>query len=158
MAFSDRIHESIRGRNLGFEFISSARHGSTQGGRMLAGPDAYRQLNTTAESTGTNLRAFGVSVLVDSSAGSSQVWTLDPPIPGVEKTVVFSSTANTQYLRVSTGATITIITATQGTTKCVVSSTATAAQTLQLVGVTTAVWAAVPSAISSGVLSFTTST
>ena len=159
MAFNDRINESIRGRNLGFEYVSSARHGSTQGGRMLTGPDAYRGHVSTAESTATPLRAFGVSYLIDSSAGSSQVWKLDPPIPGVVKTIIFGSSGNTQYLSLnplsSVASVVTVITATQGTTKSVIASSAQP-QALRLVGVTTAVWAA--GSISSGVLSFTTTT
>ena len=157
MAFSDRINESIRGRTLGFEFLSSAKHGTTKTGRMLVGPEVLRIGNTTAETTATNLAAYGQSVLNNSSAGSSQVFTLDPPIPGVQKTVVFNSTVNTQYLRASTDASITFITATQGTTKCIIASTNLSAAALTLVGITTAVWAAHGS-ISTGHFNFTTST
>ena len=157
MAFSDRINESIRGRNLGFEFLSSGKHGTTKTGRMLVGPEVLRLGNTTAETTATNLAAYGQSVLNNSSAGSSQVFTLDPPIPGVQKTVVFNSTVNTLYLRASTDATITFLTATQGTTKCVVASTGLASAALTFIGITTAIWSAMGS-ISSGHFNFTTST
>jgi hypothetical protein len=158
MSFETRIHESIRGRNLGFEFISSATHGSTQGGRMLVGPEALRAKNSTAESTGTNLRAFGHSVLNNSSAGSSQVWMLDPPIPGVQKSVIFNTTVNTQYLRASTDASITFLSATQGTTKCILSCTGTALGLVNLIGITTAVWGILPANLSSGYLLLSTST
>ena len=157
MAFSDRINESIRGRNLGFEYISSGKHGTSKTGRFLVGPEVLRLGNTTAETTATNLAAYGQSVMNNSSAGSSQVFTLDPPIPGVQKTIVFNTTAATQYLRASTDASITFITATQGTTKCVIASTNLSAAALTLIGLTTSIWATM-GAISTGHFNFTTST
>ena len=63
MAFSDRINESIRGRNLGFEFLSSGKHGTTKAGRLLVGPDNQRMRHSTAETTASNLWPFGVAVL-----------------------------------------------------------------------------------------------
>ena len=90
MAYSDRIHESIRGRNLGFEFISSGTHGSTQGGRMMVGPDAYRGSHSSAETTSKNLRAFGLTAFGTTSTGtgSSAVYTLDPPVPGTGPKII----------------------------------------------------------------------
>jgi len=90
MAFADRINESIRGRNLGFEFISSGKHGSTQGGRMMVGPDAYRALHSSVETTSKNLRPFGLTGFGTTSTGtgSSAVYTIDPPVPGTGPKII----------------------------------------------------------------------
>jgi hypothetical protein len=153
MAFADRINESIRGRNLGFEFLSSGKHGTTKTGKLLVGPEASRQYHTTGDTTGVNLAPFGVSVLDNSSAGSSQVFTLDPPIPGLDKTLVFMTSANTLYVKTANGETIV---SSMASTFTVIKSTGTVAGMVKLTPVSTAKWVATP--ISSGSIAFAVST
>jgi hypothetical protein len=87
MAFATRINESIRGRNLGFEFITSGVHGSTQGGRLLVGPESQRVTNTTAETTAKNLRAWGFSIFGVTNA-DTPVYAIDPPVPGAGPKII----------------------------------------------------------------------
>lgn len=139
MAYSTAIHESIRGRNLGFEFISSGKHGSTQAGRFIVGAESYREHHSSAETTGTNLKAYGHSVLT--TVGSSAVFILDPPIPGVEKTVTFHTTlTNPIYLKASSSSVNFL--SSQGTTAfpVLVSSQGIYA-TLRLMALSTGAWA-----------------
>jgi hypothetical protein len=147
MAFADRINESIRGRNLGFEFLSSGKHGTIKTGKLLVGPEAARSYYSTAETTAVNVPAFGHSILT--TAVSSGVYTLDPPIPGVEKSVVFHTTgANPIYLKGANGEGFA---STQGTSLPTLVSSQTAYAALKLIGVTTALWAVVGS-LSSGLI------
>ena len=141
MAFETRINESIRGRNLGFEQISSGMHGSTQGGRVLVGPETLRNAATTADTTAKNLRAFGYSVLT--TAQSSGVYIIDPPMPGVQKSITFHTTAGSAspiYLKTANGETIGT---TQGTTMSILVSSQTGYYCLTMVALTTAAWAVV---------------
>lgn len=159
MAFENSIITSIFGRRLGLQSMSSAQTGSIAGRKseFLAGPDALRMGVTTVETTSVNLKAHGLSIL--STVSSSAVFTIDPPIPGIEKTIVFNSTATSAspiYLRLSTGATITVNTSV-GTTLCVFSSTVNAPVTLRLIGITTAVWGMV-SPVSTAYIGQSTST
>ena len=138
MAFSDRINESIRGRNLGFEFLSSGKHGTTKTGRMLVGPETLRVGVTTAETTAVNLAAYGISVVAAATAASSAVYTIDPPIPGVIKTIiggtangpfyVKTSTAASEFFQTSAGSTFTTI------------KISSLGGGFQLAGITTALW------------------
>lgn len=104
MAFKTRIRESIWGRRLGLQVLSSVQAGSTQNMPLdlLVGPEALRIDVTTDESTGTNLKAYGLSNL---STESSGVHTLDPPIPGISKTIVCTGGA-TEYVKTRNGETI----------------------------------------------------
>lgn len=154
MAFSDRINESIRGRSLGFEFLSSGKHGTTKTGRMLVGPEVLRLAVTTAETTATNLSALGFSLLTTSV--SSGVYTLDPPIPGCAKTIVFGTTAASAspiYLKTANGE---FINSTQGTTMSVLISSQTQYATVKLAGVTTSIWAVLGGLSSASIRATTT--
>lgn len=92
MAYGSKILTSIFGRRLGLQRLSTAQSGGSQD-EFLVGPDDFRVGVTTAESTATNLKPFGISIDLGTSAGSSAVYTLEPPVPGVRK-VLASSTAN----------------------------------------------------------------
>jgi hypothetical protein len=76
MAYNSKITTSKHGRRLGLQAMSSAETGSSRGRyEFLVGPDSFRVEATTNESTATNLKPFGVSKLISSSAASSQVYT-----------------------------------------------------------------------------------
>lgn len=154
MAYFGRYTTSLYGRRFGLQTLTSAVFGNSKKGEMLVGPEDIRKETSTAETTSANLRAWGVSVLANSSAGSSQVWTLDPPIMGVEKTIVFNSTVNTQYVKTANGETIL---STQGSSATTLRSSQLTNPTVRLVPVSTAIWG-VLGQLSSAFISATTTT
>lgn len=144
MSYGSNIITSLFGRRLGLQPLSSAASGSGRAGEvpdMLVGPESLR-MGVNAGSTARNLPAYGVSNLSGTSAASSSVYTLDPPIPGVEVYLNFNSSANSPtYVKTANGETII---SSQGTTFSVIKSTNGAANgVLHLIGITTAVWSAV---------------
>lgn len=156
MAFNSGYITSIFGRRLGLQELSSAQSGGTRTPKpeYLVGPDALRQAVTTAETTSNNLYPHGVSYLTTSV--SSGVYTLDPPVPGVPKTLVFgTSGADPQYVRASTDASIVFVSS-QGSTFSVLSSSQTIRSAVTLMGVTTAIWQVIGSLSSAYIRASTT--
>lgn len=139
MAFENNIITSVYGRRLGLQRLSTSQSGAIAGrnAEFIAGPDGLRVGVTTAETTATNLRAHGVSFLNGTSAASSSVYVIDPPIPGIHKTVVFSSANTPIYLRTANAETFR--TTADSTIATVLSSTLTGC-TVELIGLTTAMW------------------
>lgn len=154
MAWNSNIITSLFGRRLGLQLMSTAQTGGSRGAKdFLVGPDAFRVENSTAETTSTNLNPFGYSVLT--TASSSGVYTIDPPIPGVEKTLVFFTTGtNPIYVKTANNEQIGT---TQMTTATVIASSQTNLAAIRLIGVSTAQWMAMGS-VSSGYLKLSTST
>lgn len=137
MAYNSEILTSLRGRRIGLQAVSSAKSGSNHGRReFLVGPDDFRIETSTAETTSTNLKSFGVSICPGTSAGSSAVYTLDPPIPGVRKIVgtstsngpVFIKTANSETIQSTVGSSFTTV------------KISSLGGMFELVGLTTAIW------------------
>ena len=137
MAYQNSINTSLYGRRFGLQNMSTAQHGGLLPVDLLVGPEALREAVTTAEATGTAVKAYGVSFLPGTSAASSSVYVLDPPIPGVRKTVVFSSGTTPQDLKTKNGETFR--TTADSTIATVISSTLTGA-VAELIGLTTAMW------------------
>jgi hypothetical protein len=107
MSYGSKILTSIFGRRLGLQRMSSAETGGTRGtNEFLVGPESLRLGATTAETTSTNLQPFGLSVLPGTSAGSSAVYTLDPPIPGVMKFIAGSTDNGPVFVKTANGETI----------------------------------------------------
>lgn len=146
MSYGDRILTSIYGRRLGLQLHSTAQTGGRAPFDTLVGAECVRQGGSTAESTGTNLQAFGFSVLAGTTAGSSSVYVLDPPVVGVEKKIVFASTSITLYLKTANSETFL---SSLGTSFTVLKSTQNAGASVGLIGLTTAVWG-VLTALSTG--------
>lgn len=135
----NRITTSKHGKRLGLQAHSTVGTGGSRGPcEFLVGPDEFRMETTTADTTSSNLRAYGVSYLPGTSAGSSCVYTLDPPIPGVSK-YIYGSTANGPFL---------IKTANSETIQSTVGSSFTTVEIsslgggFRLIGLTTAIWVA----------------
>jgi len=135
---------SIHGRKLELETVSSVQTGGAHGETAFLTGDmrGVRALVTTANTTSTNVRPYGVQFLPSSSVASSQVYTLDPPIPGVGVTIV-NSTAGTCYLRMNASSTMSGITLTssQGPVDTTIKASSKGGAH-QLIGVTTAKWMA----------------
>ncbi len=154
MSYGNNILTSIHGRRLGLQQHSTAQSGGRAPFDTLVGAEGVRLGVTTAESTGTNLQAFGVSVMNGTSAGSSSVYVLDPPVPGVEKKLVFASTSITLYLKTANSETFL---SSLGSSFTTLKSTQNAGASVSLVGLTTAVWS-VLCALSTGSIAGATST
>lgn len=137
MAYGSEIVTSVHGRRLGLQRLTTAASGSAHGAReFLVGPDDFRVDTTTAETTSTNLQAWGVSVCPGTSAASSAVYTLDPPIPGVRKIIgastgngpVFVKTANSETIQTTVGSSFTTV------------KISSIGGMFELIGLTTAIW------------------
>ena len=141
MSWADRITNTLFGRRLGLQQATTNVTGSGRTGQVLdliVGAEAVRMGVSTAETTGSNIQAFGVSFLT--TVSSSAVFTLDPPIPGVEKTLQFNSSATSAspiYVKTANNETFSSSVMTSGT---VLSSSANAVGPVRLIGLTTAVW------------------
>ena len=148
MAFKTKYTTSVHGRRLGLQAMTTPETGSGRGKHdFLVGPEALRVDHSTAETTSSNLKPFGVSVLT--TAISSGVFTIDPPIPGVTKTLVFHTTGSGAiYVKTANGETIS---STQTTTASIIASSLTAYAVVTLVPVSTGAWA-VAGSVSSGYL------
>jgi len=159
MAFpTNRLVTTIFGRRLGLTPLSSAQSGSGRNGEipdLLVGPEAL-QNGINAGTTSRNLPAYGVNNISGTSAASSSVYTLDPPIPGVPVFLNFTSSANSPYyVKTANGETIV---SSQGTTFSVIKSTNGAANgILGLMGITTSIWAAI-SGVSTATFALSTTT
>ena len=154
MSYGDKITTSIHGRRLGLQLHSTAQSGGRAPFDSVVGAEAIRFGTSTAESTGTNLQAFGTSVLNGTTAGSSSVYVLDPPVPGIEKNIIFNSTSITLYVKTANSETFL---STLGTSMTTLKSTQNAGASVALIGLTTAVWAVLGS-LSTGSIVGATST
>lgn len=134
--YFSKVITSVHGRRLGLSVLSSGESGNSKKLEFLVGPDAFRNLVSTAETTSTNLSPSGYSHVRGTSADSSSVFTIDPPIPGVEKTLYFNSTGNTAcYVKTANSETFH---STVGSSHTVLKSTI--GGIARLIGVTTAIW------------------
>lgn len=137
MAFGSQILTSIYGRRLGLQTMSSAQTGGSKGAKdYLVGPAEFRAAVTTAETTSANVESHGTSYLPGTSAASSAVYTLDPPIPGVSKRVLFDSSNGPIYLKTANSETfLTTVGSTHTTIKA-----SSFGGSISLIGITTAIW------------------
>jgi hypothetical protein len=163
MSWASKITTSLFGSRLGLQTLTTNVTGTGQAGRtydVLVGAEAVRSDASTADSTATYLKPYGVSLLTTGlSADTTAIFRLDPPIPGVEKTIVWgSTTVGTMGSKItvtnSTGGGAGLQTSAGSSFTCASSS---AGAVLRLVGVTTALWAVVNGSTASG-FTFTTST
>lgn len=139
MSYNSNITTTLRGRRFGLQILSTVASGGSRGAQeYLVGPEGLRVATSTAESTATNLHPFGFSQLPVTTAASSQVYTIDPPVPGLSK-VVAGSTVGACYLKTANSETI-ITTAGSSFTTVKLSSLGGA---FMLVGLTTAQWASI---------------
>lgn len=137
MAWNRNITTSIYGRRLGLQTISSGQSGGSDGAvDYLVGPEAFRGDVNTAETTATNVSAFHVSLLPGTSAASSAVYTLDPPVPGVPKWIQGGVSNGPVYLKTANSETF-ISTVGSSFTTVKISSLGGG---FYLVGMTTATW------------------
>ena len=147
--YQGQIITSIYGRRLGLQRLSTAQSGGRLEREFLVGMEDIRVGLTTSESTGTNLSPTGISTLIGTSAASSAVYVLDPPIPSVRKVINFGSTINGPlYVRTKNAETIQTSGASTSAAATVILSSA--GGTIELIGYTTAIWLAVncPSTLS----------
>lgn len=135
MPYGNNILTNIYGRRLGLQPFSTAQSGAAINAEFIVGPDDIRRGLTTNESTGTAMAPAGISVLVGTSAASTPVFTMAPPIPGVKKTIVFGSTDSALYAKCASGCAI------AGTSLASTGATAIRSSgggAMELMGITTA--------------------
>lgn len=134
--FASKAFTSIFGRRMGLQTLTTADHGGRIPAEFLVGPEQVRVGNTTNASTGTNITPYGIHHLNGTSAGSSAVYTIDPPIPGVRCLINIGTTANGPvYLKTKNSETFNT---TLGTTFTTIKSSA--GGFYELIGLTTAVF------------------
>ena len=91
---------SIHGRRMGLQSFTTAQSGGSRGmAEFIVGPEALRYPTTTNQTTAQNVKAWGVTMLPGTSVGSSAVYVIDPPIPGVRSTIQFSTLNGPIHLR-----------------------------------------------------------
>ena len=141
MAYSQFITTSLHGKRFGLQEMSTSVSGSGIAGLVvsfLVGPADIRKATTTADTTAANLQAHGNSYLQGTSAGSSSVYTLDPPIPGVKKLITCGAANGPFYIKLANPATESILT-TAGSSWTVIKCSSLGGS-VELTGVTTALW------------------
>lgn len=131
--WANKITTSLFGRRFGIQRLTTGESGGNQGARdFIVGPEQFRMPVSTANTTSSNVPAYGVQVL------PGGVFTIDPPIPGVTAIIVGSSDT-AAYLKTN-AATETIMT-TLGSSDTVLAF-ASGGGVATLTGVTTARWVA----------------
>lgn len=151
MAWQNFITTMLYGRRFGLQQMSTTQTGTGQAGRVpefLTGAEDIRKESTTADSTGTNLKAWGASLLstgLVTATDSTSVFRLDPPIPGVEKTITWASTtvgtmATKIWVTVSTGGGAGLQTSGGSSFTCMSSSVG---NVVRLMGLSTSLYAVV---------------
>ena len=160
MAFEDKIITSVHGRRLGLQRVTTALSGGTLGDHeFLVGSFDGQRLNaTTADTTAASLTPFGMHTLNVSSVASSQVYFVDPPIPGTGPLWVMPVATDFAYLRIASSAlgAAPVVQTSAGSTFTTI-KLSTLGFGLQLVPMTTALWLAVGGSTATG-HSYTTST
>jgi hypothetical protein len=138
MSYATAITKSLFGRQLGLQLMSTSVTGGSRGPfDALVGAECVREGVSTGESTGTNLTAYGVSRVLGTSVASTPVFTLDPPVPGVRKTIDFASTDSALYVKMASGCAI------SGTSLATTGATvirSSGGGTAELIGLTTALF------------------
>lgn len=159
MSWANLITTTLFGRRLGLQAMTSSVTGTGVAGRapdFLTGAEQVRMGVTTAETTSVNAPAYGVSFFPGTSAASSAVYTLDPPIPGVQKFLNFNSTSQGPiYVKTANGETFN---STQGTTFSIIKSTNNQVGVLHLIGLTTATWGLSAAGLSTATFALSTTT
>lgn len=128
---------SLYGRRIGLRPMSTGQTGAHIAQEFLVGPDDQQRAVVT-ETTATNCAPSGISILPGTSAASSAVYTIDPPIPGVKKTVIGGTGNGPVYLKT---ANLESILSTIGSTFTTVKISSIGGA-FEMVGVTTAQWLA----------------
>lgn len=161
MAFPAKsLVTTLFGRRLGIAGMSTNQTGGLLQADFLVGAEDVQKLSSTADTTTNGLRAFGVSLLTTGlSVDTTSVFRLDPPIPGVEKTIVWGSTTvgtmgSKIFVTISTGNGGGFQTSNGSSFSCVASSNG---NVLRLMGLTTAIYAVVNGSTGSG-FGYTTTT
>lgn len=156
MAYATKTLTSIYGLRLGLQRMTPGVSGGTNSKDFLVGAEDIRREVSSAETTATGLRAFGISWLIGTSVASTPVFVLDPPIPGIRKVIHFGSTDSKLWFRTKNAEVIRSSGASTSATFTAVTSSA--GGTIALEGLTTAIWLAVncPSTLSGMSLAATT--
>ena len=153
MPYNRKITTTVHGSRLGLVVPSTNETGGAGKLEYVGGPDFFRQGGSTSDSTGTDLRPWGYHYLATSSAGSSQVYTIEPPIPGAGLVTIAGGTASEVYLKSKNSETF----ITSGGSSFTTINPSSLGFTIGLVAITTAVWGVLNGSTAAG-HAYTTST
>ena len=157
MAYQDKITSSIFGRRLGLQAMTTNQTGSGQSGRtaeFIVGAEDIRTPTSTSQTTATYIPAYGVTLLSSANtAATGAVVRLDPPIPGVRKSIIIASTQASQASTIQW-----LITASTGGAETFQSSwsssftvlSSSSPMVIRLEGISTSMWALMNSSASFG--------
>lgn len=137
MPYGNFILDSIKGRRLGLQRLTTTLSGAAKEHEFLVGPDGFREETSTADTTAVNLKAFGYHYLPGTSAASSAVYTIEPPIPGIRVFIFGSASNGPTYLKTANGETIQ---SSAGSTFTTVKISSIGGG-FEMFGLTTAIWA-----------------
>ena len=152
MPYQDDDFFSVHGRRLGLQRPSTNQTGYSPA-EFLVGPDSFRVAVSSAASTGTDLRPWGVHYLPTSSAGSSQVYTIGAPNPGTGMVTVMGGTASEVFLKTKNSETL----VTSGGSSFTTINPSSLGFTIGLIALTTAQWGVYNGSTAAG-HAYTTST
>jgi hypothetical protein len=133
---------SIHGRKLGLQILSTVITGGSQGEKTALVGAPYRSDISTGESTGTGIPAHGMTILVGTSVASTPVFQLDPPIPGMIKTIYFGSTDSHLIIKTKGGEAIAGTSLGNTGAGFATAVHSSGGGVFKLVGLTTGVWGA----------------
>lgn len=154
MPYNRLITTTIHGSRLGLVKPSSNATGGAVGSfEYIAGPSFVRSQGSSAASTGTDIPPFGAYYLPTSSAGSSQVYVVEPPIPGSPTLWLTGSTASEVYVRTKNSETL----ITSGGSSFTTINPSSLGFCIGLTAITTAVWGVINGSTAAG-HAYTTST
>lgn len=153
MPFQNLITTTIHGRRLGLVRPSTNATGGASGAEYLGGADFVRHSGSSAATTSSDIRPWGFAYLPTSSAGSSQVYTVEPPLPGSPPLYIAGSTAAEVYLKSKNSE----VFVTSGGSSFTVINPSSLGFCIGLVAITTAMWGVINGSTAAG-HAYTTST
>lgn len=153
MPYNTKIHTSLHGRRFGLSKPSTNETGIAAGYEFLVGPDIFRVSGSSAESTATDIRPWGYHYLPTSSAGSSQVYTIEAPVPGAGLVTIAGGTASEVFLKTKNSETL----VTSGGSSFTTINPSSLGFAIGLVALTTAQWLVLNGSTAAG-HAYTTST
>lgn len=153
MAYRTKITTTVHGTRIGLAVPSTNETGGAGKFEYLAGPEFLRTAVSTAASTATDLRPWGTHYLPTSSAGSSQVYTIEPPLPGAGLVTIAGGTASEVFLKAKNSETF----VTSGGSSFTTINPSSLGFAIGLVALTTAQWLVLNGSTAAG-HAYTTST
>lgn len=141
--YGNKITTSLYGRRFGLQMMTSGESGSANGAReYLVGPSDIRCSLSTADTTSKATPPDGISYLFGTSVASTPVYSLDPPVPGMRKRIVFGSTDSAIYIKTANAEPIAGTSLGNTGAGCATAVVSSGGGSVELIGLTTGIWMA----------------